>query len=128
MRPERVVKLIGDEVMFVADDAETGCEVALRLVEELADDEVIPPIRGGLASGPTLRQEGDYFGAVVNLAARASKVARAGSVLVPEALAHDLAGKGAFSFRTVGPHRLKGFAEPVTFYSLERAAGGIDAA
>jgi class 3 adenylate cyclase len=64
----------------------------------------------------------------VNLAARATKVARAGAVFVPETLTRDLAGKSAFSFRRVGPHRLKGFAEPVTFYSLERAAGGIGAA
>jgi adenylate cyclase len=48
----RVVKLIGDEVMFVADTAETGCEVALRLVAQFADDEVIPPIRGGSLPAP----------------------------------------------------------------------------
>lgn len=99
----RVVKLIGDEVMFVADTAETGCEVAIRLVEEFADDEVIPPVRGGLAAGPTLRQEGDYFGAVVNLAARATKVAPGRRVLVPETLTRDLAGESAFSLRRVGP-------------------------
>jgi adenylate cyclase len=122
------VKLIGDEVMFVADDAKTGCEVALRLVEEFADDELIPPIRGGLAAGPTLRQEGDYFGAVVNLAARATKIARARSVLVPETLTRELAEASAFSFRGIGARRLKGFSEPVTLCALRRGQGGVDAA
>jgi adenylate cyclase len=116
----RVVKLIGDEVMFVADTAETGCEVALRLVEEFTDDEVIPPIRGGLAVGPTLRQEGDYFGPIVNLAARATKLAQPENVLVPESLAHEMSHASDLSFRRVGPHRLKGFAEPVTLYALHR--------
>jgi adenylate cyclase len=52
----RVIKLIGDEVMFVADDSKDGCEVALRLVEAFRDDEVLPPVRGGLASGDTITQ------------------------------------------------------------------------
>lgn len=116
----RVVKLIGDEVMFVADTAEDGCEVSLRLVEEFADDEVVPPIRGGLAAGPTLRQEGDYYGAVVNLAARATKVARPGSVLVPEQLTKELNDTETFAFRRVGARRLKGFDRPITLYSLRR--------
>lgn len=116
----RVVKLIGDEVMFVAETAQAGCEIALRLVEEFADDDVVPPIRGGLAAGPTIRQEGDYFGAVVNLAARATKIARSGCVLVPETLTRELADVSSFAFRKVGSRRLKGFPESVTLYRLER--------
>jgi adenylate cyclase len=117
----RVVKLIGDEIMFVADTAEVGCEVALRLVEEFAADEVVPPIRGGLAAGPTLRQEGDYFGAVVNLAARATKIAQPETVLVPESLVEEVHDSADFSFQRVGARRLKGFPEPVVMYALARA-------
>jgi adenylate cyclase len=71
----RVIK-IGDEAMFVADDSKDGCEVALRFVEAFRDDELLPPVRGGLASVDTITQEGDYFGPVVNLAARATMIAR----------------------------------------------------
>lgn len=124
----RVVKLIGDEVMFVADGPRDGCEVALRLLEAFRDDHVLPPLRGGLAAGRTIAQEGDYFGPVVNLAARATKLARPESVLVPESLATELSGTLEFSFRRVGAHRLKGFAEPVTLYALQRAGGAIDGA
>jgi class 3 adenylate cyclase len=124
----RVIKLIGDEVMFVADDSRSGCEVALRLVEVFRDDELLPPVRGGLASGDTITQEGDYFGPVVNLAARATKIARPESVLVPEALTREMPDSADFSFRRVGARRLKGFAEPVTLYALQRSGGAIDVA
>jgi adenylate cyclase len=120
----RVVKLIGDEVMFVADTAEGGCEIALRLVEEFRGDDLLPPVRGGLASGETIRQEGDYFGPIVNLAARATKMARPGSVLVPEQLTKEFGDTQRFTFRRVGPRRLKGFGEPITLYSLRRPTDG----
>ncbi|MQB02080.1 MAG: hypothetical protein GEU78_17765 [Actinobacteria bacterium] len=86
----RVIKLIGDEVMFVADDARDSCEIALRLVDAFHDDELLPPVRGGLAWGETITQEGDYFGPVVNLAARATKVAQPENVLVPESITQEV--------------------------------------
>jgi adenylate cyclase len=116
----RVIKLIGDEVMFVTDDPRDGCEIALRLVEAFRDDDVLPPVRGGLAWGETITQEGDYFGPVVNLAARATKLAQPENVLVPESLTHEVGAAADLSFRRVGPYRLKGFAEPVTLYALHR--------
>lgn len=117
----RVIKMIGDQVMYVADDAPDGCEIGLRLVEAFHDDEVLPPVRGGLASGETITQEGDYFGPTVNLAARATKVAQPDVVLVPDSLAREVAETTDYTFRRVGPRRLKGFADAVTFYALGRA-------
>lgn len=117
----RVIKLIGDEVMFVADEPRQGCEVALRLVEEFSNHEVLPPIRGGLATGETITQEGDYFGPVVNLAARATKIAPAESVFVPESFAAEVGDADDVSFHPVGARRLKGFAEPIMLYRLGRA-------
>lgn len=43
----RVVKLIGDEVMFVADDVGNGCEIALRLVEAFATTTYCRPFEAG---------------------------------------------------------------------------------
>jgi class 3 adenylate cyclase len=76
--------------MFVADDARDGCEIALRLVDAFHDDEFLPPVRGGPAWGETITQEGDYFGPVVNLAARATKVAQPENVLVPESITQEV--------------------------------------
>jgi adenylate cyclase len=115
----RVIKLIGDEVMFVADDPGTGCEIGLRLVEAFHDHGVLPPIRGGLAYGDTITQEGDYFGPTVNLAARATRLADADNVLVTDSLARELPRED-FNFRRLGSRRLKGFSDPVALYVLER--------
>jgi adenylate cyclase len=56
----RLVKLIGDEVMFVAADAGAGCAILLRLLDALAADELLPQLRGGLAVGEVLARDGDY--------------------------------------------------------------------
>jgi adenylate cyclase len=52
----RVIKLIGDEVMFSAIDAEALCSIALALIEAAPSD--IPP-RGGLAYGEVVASGGD---------------------------------------------------------------------
>ena len=69
-RGGRVVKLIGDEIMFAANDALTAADIALALVEAFATHDVLPPVRAGIATGDVLARDGDFSGAVVNLAAR----------------------------------------------------------
>lgn len=118
----RVVKVIGDEVMFVANETKVGCEIALRLTEVFAGHDVLPPLRVGLASGETIAQEGDYFGPVVNLASRATKVAEPQRVVVPQSLTRELEGRTQFRFESVGPRELKGFADPVVLYTVARTA------
>jgi adenylate cyclase len=77
----RVVKLIGDEVLYTAADAAAACAIARDLVATLAGHPVLPPARVGLAGGEVMLRDGDVFGPVVNLAARAVKEAAAGEVL-----------------------------------------------
>jgi len=75
-RGGRVVKLLGDEVMFAANDPLTAADIALALVDAFADHDVLPAVRAGIATGDVLARDGDFSGAVVNLAARAVKIAR----------------------------------------------------
>lgn len=88
----RVVKLIGDEVMWVSPTLASGVRVALDLRERLADVELdlgsaveMPDIHCGVAVGPTVVVAGDVFGTTVNLASRLTSVARKGTVVVPRA-------------------------------------------
>lgn len=107
----RVVKLIGDGAMFVADDLDAGCEIALSLVERFSWDPVIPPLRVGIAAGEVVRRGGDYYGAVVNLASRVVDVAFPRSVLAAKAVADRLGAADNhphFLAKRVGAHRLKG--------------------
>ncbi|MGH8980900.1 MAG: adenylate/guanylate cyclase domain-containing protein [Acidimicrobiales bacterium] len=92
----RVVKTIGDEVMFVVDDPVAAAHIGVSLADAYADDDLLSDVRVGLASGPVLVRDGDYFGATVNLASRIVGIAEPGTVLVSddlhERLARDAAG------------------------------------
>ena len=111
----RVVKLIGDEVMFVATDAADACEAALRLMERFttALDGVVP--RGGIAYGNVLLRGGDYYGSVVNLASRLVDLAVPMEVLVSEPLAE---AAPRCTFEPAGRRVVKGFDDPVVVRSL----------
>src|SRR4029450_10399577 len=56
-RGGRLVKLIGDEVMFVALDAAVACDTALALFEHFASDASVTP-RGALATGGRVTRGG----------------------------------------------------------------------
>ncbi len=114
----RVVKLIGDEVMFVAVDATAACEIALTIVERVGDDASVTP-RGGLAFGELIIRGGDYFGPLVNLAARLAELAVPNELLVtPEVAAH--ARSDRLRFEPAGRRLPKGFDAPVALLTLER--------
>jgi adenylate cyclase len=115
----RLVKLIGDEAMFVAADAGTACEIALVLTGRLAAHPRLPSARGALACGDVLTRDGDYFGPVVNLAARAVKLADPGAVLVSAEVRRAAAD---YEFAPIGAQHLRGFDEPVELFRLERTS------
>ena len=89
----RVIKTIGDEILFVADRPEQGARIALDLAdaEDLHDD--FPTLRVGLAYGPVLSRVGDVFGPVVNIASRLTSVARPGTVLIDHGMYTALTGR-----------------------------------
>ena len=109
----RVVKLIGDEVMFVAVDGEVACRTAMALIERFRGDRVTP--RAGLAYGELLARGGDYYGPIVNLASRLGDLAVRGEILATPELA-DLCP--SLEFEPAGRRQLKGFAEPVALVSI----------
>jgi adenylate cyclase len=89
----RVVKTIGDAVLFATDDVRAGVGVALDLAEAFGA-ETPTPVRVGFVWGRVLSRFGDVFGAPVNTAARLTEEAAPGTVLVDEATAALLAGDG----------------------------------
>lgn len=111
----RVVKLIGDEVMFAADDAASACRAGAALMDGFGAeyDHIVP--RGGLAYGDVLVRGGDFYGAVVNLASRLVDEAVPLEMLVTAELADAAPG---CEFEPAGRRMVKGFADPVTVRSL----------
>jgi class 3 adenylate cyclase len=111
----RIVKHIGDEVMFIALNAADGCAIAQNITAAFGAG--IEP-RGGVCFGDVIARHGDYYGKVVNLASRLADLAIPGEVLVDSEMATS-AGD-VFTFRPAG-HRLllKGFDDPIEVLLLE---------
>ena len=116
----RVVKHIGDEVMFVVTDAATACDIALSLIETFGTETGGAP-RGGVGFGTVIARGGDYYGSVVNLAARIAGLAVPGEVLVDAGARDGAAVAGdQLAFAGAGRRMLKGFDEPVPLWSVTR--------
>ncbi|GAT65107.1 adenylate/guanylate cyclase domain-containing protein [Planomonospora sp. ID91781] len=113
----RLVKTIGDEVLFTAAEPATAAEIALELGEAVRREG--PDVRVGLAYGPVLPMMGDVFGTTVNLAARLTAIARPGSVVADEALAGAVEGTAGIEVRRIRrrPARGLGVVQP---YVLRR--------
>ncbi|WP_330235586.1 adenylate/guanylate cyclase domain-containing protein [Streptomyces sp. NBC_00566] len=93
-RGGRLIKTLGDEVLYVADDAAIAADIALRLVETLSNDETMPELRVGMALGTVTTRMGDVFGTTVNLASRLTSIAPRDAVLVDSAFAQELIRAG----------------------------------
>lgn len=106
----RVVKMIGDEIMFVADTPESAAAIGLDLADRISGLDGRPDLRIGLAYGPVLRRMGDAFGSVVNIAARLTNLARPGTVLVDSALADALAADPGYRLSRLRRVSVRGFA------------------
>ncbi|MDA3646903.1 adenylate/guanylate cyclase domain-containing protein [Saccharopolyspora indica] len=105
----RVIKTIGDEVLFVTDTAADAAEIALTLNEKVAENGLLPPLRIGMAEGPVLARFGDVYGSTVNAASRLTSVARPASALVDRELALSLRKNPAYRLISVGPQKVQGF-------------------
>lgn len=116
----RVVKFIGDEVMWVSAAPAQLARAAVDLVDHPQAREEGLQVRAGLAYGTVLAINGDYFGNPVNLAARLVSAAAPGQILIDETLHDQLP---AWPATPHGPLVLKGFDDPVPAFEL-RAGGG----
>jgi len=119
----RVVKMIGDEVMFTIDSVTEGAEIALALAEGTRGADDLSEVRVGLASGPLLEREGDLYGPVVNLASRMTAVAFPGTIVVSESVRDVLIDDQRFRLRAMRPRHLKDLGR-VPLWVLRRSTPG----
>ncbi|MBD2891392.1 adenylate/guanylate cyclase domain-containing protein [Actinomadura nitritigenes] len=119
----RVVKTLGDEVLFVATDPSAAAEIGLRVAERFNEDPEFPKVRVGLAYGEVIQRLGDVFGTPVNLAARLTATAYPGTVLIDGELASALPSGGRFDISSLRPRPLQGLGR-VRPRLLRRASDG----
>jgi adenylate cyclase len=110
----RVIKSIGDSVLFVHDDPIAAYEIAEGIITVIGRDSRMPDVRVGLASGPVVMRLGDVFGPPVNLASRLTAVARRNRIIV-DAETADLLPPDQFETRRLPARPVRGFGivEPV---------------
>ena len=88
----RVIKTVGDEVLFVADTPQEAIGIAVDLADAMAADPVLLDVRVAVATGEVVSLLGDVFGPTVNLANRLTAFAAPGTVLADGPTAAAVAG------------------------------------
>lgn len=116
----RVVKTLGDEVMYAVPGAAVAAEVALSLVDAVRE-EVGREVRVGVAYGPVLARLGDVFGPTVNIASRLTGLALPGTVLLDREAAAALRADARYDVAPIRRQAVRGYGHLAPF-RLRRGA------
>ena len=118
----RLVKTVGDEVLYIAETPAAGAEISLALAQAFTEDEILPEARVAMVWGRILSRLGDIYGPTVNLAARLTALAEPGTVLVDEMTAAALGDDERFVLVPQKAENVRGFGE-ILPVRLERGLG-----
>jgi len=110
----RLIKSMGDAVLFVNDDPLAAFKTAEGIITVIGRDPRMPDVRVGLATGGVVLRLGDVFGPPVNLAARLTQVARRNRIIADQVTA-DLLPREVVEARPLPARPVRGFGvvEPV---------------
>jgi class 3 adenylate cyclase len=81
-----------------------------------AQRELQLPVRMGIATGEAELRDRDYFGTVLNRAARVMAAGHGGQILVAESTAGLLSGVDLLD---LGPRRLRDISNPITVFQVQ---------
>ena len=107
-------KHTGDGVIASFASPRSAIDAAIAAQRELQ-----LPVRMGIATGEATHQDGDYFGAVLNRAARVMAAGHGGQILVADSTASLVSGVDLLD---LGPRRLRDVPTPVGLFQV-RASG-----
>ena len=123
-----VIKMTGDGMCAAFDDPRDGLAAALEFQQALADPAatggIALKVRCGLHAGVAERRDNDFFGGVLNRAARIMATAHGGQVLASQALAVLLADRlpPSVTLEDLGTVRLRDLASPERVYQVVHPA------
>ena len=111
----RLFKHTGDGVCAAFASPRSAIEAAVtaQLVLQL-------PVRMGLASGDAVPESGDYFGPVLNRAARVMGAGHGGQILVAESTIALLEEPSGVELRALGTHRLRDLSDALQIFQVCR--------
>jgi adenylate cyclase len=116
----RLVKSLGDGVMLRFRKVDPAVRASLEIVERSAGAG-LSPARAGIAAGPVIERDGDYFGRTVNLASRLVDLAGPGQVVVTAEAAARMED-GSVALDHGGAHELPGITTPTAVFVARRRA------
>lgn len=114
-RGGRVIKTLGDSVLFIADGPREGVDVASDIVGRIGGDPALPDVHVGLATGPVVMRLGDVFGSPVNMASRLTGVARRNRVICDQVTADAVREIGGYAVRPLTERSIRGFGMVLPF-------------
>ena len=120
----RMIKTIGDEVLFTTDDPVDAARLGLELVERHEVDPDFPELRVGLAFGEVMSRLGDVYGPVVNIASRLTSLARPSSVLMDRGMGEAIKPlEEEFRVKRARTATVRGYNR-LESYGIKRPRGG----
>lgn len=111
-----LVKLIGDEAMFVAPTPTSALAIARRLAKLEIDGSELSTVRIGIATGDVIAVGGDFYGTVVNSASRIVDLAEPHTIVVTEAVRDQ--AHGTLVFEPLGRTAIRGLSEQIELFRL----------
>src|ERR1700742_1003919 len=111
-------KHTGDGVCAAFASPRSAVDAAVAAQRELE-----LPVRMGLATGEAELRDGDYFGAVLNRAARVMAAGHGGQILLAESTAGLLNGVDLID---LGPRRLRDLPTPIGVFQVRAEGLGTD--
>ncbi len=119
----RVVKMTGDGLHAAFADPVDAIHAALNLQQAMAVEQADGfelRVRCGIHAGPSEGRDNDFYGTVVNRAARIMGAAHGGQMLVSQVVADLVAPRlpGAVTLRDLGLVRLRDLASPERLHQL----------
>ncbi len=115
---DRLVKSIGDAVLFTSPTARGALRSLNRIVRATHDEGPYPVLRGGVAYGPVLLSRGDIYGRTVNIAARLAAEAAPGQTIATRAVALAATQHGVAA-TSLGQTTLRNMSQPLTIFAID---------
>lgn len=118
-----LIKTIGDEIMCRFPDCDlavnTACEIHKEFEHNPPSPEINLSVKIGIHHGPALlKEDGDLFGDMVNVAARMTGIAQARQIITTADVVNNLADEAHLKCREFDRAMVKGKAEPLIIYEV----------
>lgn len=107
----RIIKTVGDEILFLTESPEAGARISLALSRIIEEDPELPEARVAFVWGRILPRLGDVYGPTVNLASRLVALAEPGVVLTDASTARVLDGDERFVLEAQSVRNVRGFGD-----------------